>query len=692
MPIRLWPASVRGKGRGSALLLTLFFLMFLHLLALAFITMIPTEMNSATRHKQDATAYYVGNSALNDTIQWLRYQGDNLDAQLQLLQTAVDPAEPAMLSTYYRRSSNQNMPSGWEWQVRIFPDPQTGGYPNLPASTSVRAYKLKILCFYQKPNADPTNLSGLRREITAWIQQRSLAGNTWTINQPPSGTQLWLNLGTFRINGKFHTNGPLMLSIPAGYDWLNVQPSRANCPFQDTASFVQETYFNNLPASNPAAVYRDGIRYIDWSAPRLPYDPANGNDVLTNPLDPNSTNRYDRLSKLGKGGFEDREDPIVMPEISADLAKAAWGSTPPAAAPVSNPSAGNPRIGINVNGSGTIVDSITSSSGTTINVQGNYNGFYIAGQQTRNMNGTGGNLGAGDPRRDVQEMELSTSGQNAVVRIRQVQKDAATPPSVTVPAVGSNPDSKWRSITTTFEDTNLAPGGTFTVNGQTLTGSLTVPKDYTIVQNDVSQKTYEIYKGTGNGLVYVANGDVMELEGVNKGRKTVAVSQADNREVRVTDSLTRADTTPGQAPASGAVRDQLGVIAYAVRFATQRSNPATANVNRSLYTVANPLYLYAAIYAAKPGDTNSGAENAGGIGTIEYDNSAFGAGRLVLYGSMTEGIRQAKGTFNAATGAPVTGFNYTNNEDQNFELIAPPFFPADGDFRVVNVRERSFGG
>lgn len=87
-----------------------------------------------------------------------------------------------------------------------------------------------------------------------------------------------------------------------------------------------------------------------------------------------------------------------------------------------------------------------------------------------------------------------------------------------------------------------------------------------------------------SGRVIYATGDIKSLKGVNKGARTIANRFEDNKNIEITDSLTRADTVPGQEPTG--TEDRLGLVSNTIYIADHQTRP------RSLGQ-ANILYLYA---------------------------------------------------------------------------------------------------
>lgn len=614
--------------RGSILILTLFLLIVLQFLGMAFLTRVQGEMAETTR---DVSSYYVVQSGLADTRQWLQQKanGNVLDTAILALPSGTDSSQPPTMQTYYERTSTAgNVPAGWSWRVRLFPDPYTSGNTALVGNNSAHCYRVVIDAI---DTHSQTN-QAVRRRATAWLFQGSFAQFSYFFGQFATGSDLWLDLSTFRVEGPFHTNGKLRLSAPwtADADWESLGPGNdgSTAPFQSQATF--------------ATTYSTNPDQIEWHNSNRPYDSTTGLPIN---LSISGKTRYDRISKLGRAGMS-VDNPINMPAVSDLMANAAWGDTPPT----------SPPSGINVN-PGPVAGTL-SAGGTSVSINKNTSGFYLTGGNWDIIQMQSGN----DAQFPIDVASLRGSGNdNASFLMRQ--------------------GGVQRRLTQTYSNTVLNPGGSWTVNGVSVTGSMTVPAGYTIIQNNTATKSYTVMKDYGNGLFY-ATDNIKGLEGMNKGRHTIAVDQLNNKEIYITDELLRADTAQGSRPAVGDTRDQLGVVAYAIRFPTSRTSPSgvVTTINRNVWPVSDPMYLYAALFAGRPGDPNTNSDTiGGGVGTISYNSSTYGNGSFRVFGSLTENVRQAKGTFGSGGG---TGMSYKYDYDTNFQNVQPPYFPAQSNFDV----------
>jgi hypothetical protein len=247
---------------------------------------------------------------------------------------------------------------------------------------------------------------------------------------------------------------------------------------------------------------------------------------------------------------------------------------------------------------------------------------------------------------------------------------------------------------------------------QILNGSDNGNQGHTVVErlnssgNPLTPRQFVRYNEQSNGVIYTT-GDIDGIRGTVKGRRTVATrtdtgnSTTNDREIRINGELLYAGTARGDDP--GTTRDQLGLISYAVRMKgvqhTSASVPPTINQGgmfprRNQTNASNPHLLYCSIFAGRQDDPRgnlSGGQGmlvGGGFGVENSSNSssdvALGVGRMHLYGSLSEGVRQRKGTIDTS------GYNYQNVYDSNLRVAQPPFFPSLPEYRVSLWREESF--
>lgn len=177
-----------------------------------------------------------------------------------------------------------------------------------------------------------------------------------------------------------------------------------------------------------------------------------------------------------------------------------------------------------------------------------------------------------------------------------------------------------------------------------------------------------------NGVILVDNGDV-HVQGTLNGDITVVAEQGVGSSSINWSHITLPNsiTPPNQNgnvlidgnivykdnPQNGSSNDMLGLVAdNSVMLATQSTQNETID---------------AAIFAKS--------------GEFLYQNYEGGdpMGYLYVYGSITNNIRGAVGTFSGKT--LLTGYNKDYVYDSRFATDAPPFFPITRQFQIVSWRE-----
>jgi hypothetical protein len=528
------------------LLLSVFFLMVLFFLAVAFLQLLPLEMNAANRQKMDLQAYFVADAGIITTLSWM-------EAELEAGREPVRGGDEVV------RTGTEG---DWKWSVVVRPDDQTPPLGNNP----VRVYKLTATAsIYDRPY----------RRVTALAGQESFAKYALFIGTADPNL-VWDVRDS--MDGPFHINDVLRLWIPSGYWASNGEPS-----FLGQVSSDQ--FYT--PPGKPRG-WGDGVRYSGPGG--TPYDES-GNPV---------EERYRRMLRGGSAALTTGASTKEMPANSATLAAAAWGdeSTRPSA----------PGVYLNATSTGTTYDKAAG-------------GIYVAG--------------------DVDSMELGVASGNSTIKIVQGGRETR--------------------VTVVTESPLTVPAGS-PINGQPAPKDVVVGPGHTVLK--YPDGSFKVVEGTTNGVVYVT-GNVNGLHGTNKGRRTVAVDTANDKDIVIDGDLYRADTPAGQAP--GGSDDSLGLVAYDVRLS--RSIP------RSL---SDPLYLYCAIFAGR-----QGAE--GGFQVDGWNERPGQKGRFELYGSLVEGKDHPWGTI----GFIETGFSYAFHYDSHLADNPPPYFPMLPRFHLRSWSEES---
>lgn len=231
---------------------------------------------------------------------------------------------------------------------------------------------------------------------------------------------------------------------------------------------------------------------------------------------------------------------------------------------------------------------------------------------------------------DVKKMTLAVTGGNRRLTITQ----------------GSN----TVEVLETVSGTAVAPDGSV------------IPKDSTMVRTG---DEFAVYSGLTNGLVY-CTGNINSLSGVNRGKRTIAVDVAQGKDITITADLTRADTSPGQAPTGS--RDNLGLVGHNIWIQ-----------NSSSHTEANPLDIYAALMG---GRRNADGTVSGYVGPTDVYGPLT---RVRLFGGLMMGDKQTWGKYSG--GRQYSGMTLESRYDSHLANSPPPYFPSIAKFRVVSYRE-----
>ena len=206
-------------------------------------------------------------------------------------------------------------------------------------------------------------------------------------------------------------------------------------------------------------------------------------------------------------------------------------------------------------------------------------------------------------------------------------------------------------------------------NGTTDALDVIVPRGKSLVvhQDRATGRTfdYKLLDGAPSGVVGVF-GRVDSLRGVNRGGKTVFAADADTprlhptalANVTITDHLLHFNTPLGSLPTTG--DHALGIIGANISLDSQASLV-------SLHTTpANPLYLYAAIFAAE-----------GSFAATNLSPPPLGEVRIV--GGV---LQKVIGPLISAGKGWSSGYLY----DNFLNINPPPIFPPDGRFDVTFYR------
>lgn len=643
----------RKRPRGSVLFLTLLFLVLINLFAVAFWKLVPVEMHNAKRQQQETEAYFASDAGIIDSLAFLQdaTSRGNLDNFI------TDHGEPN--ADGHRVLLREGELNGWSWRCEIIPGEGTFGHKDFAAANPLRTFRLESVA------TDNKKISGgdrQNRRVSAWVRQRSFAEFNWNCSEYDDGNPLYLFMNTFRLGGHYRTNGPALLRIrKADNFWDIPEPAiRGDLIFHEARA-------------HPSLGMVDGVHYtagtLNWGGQdSLPYWES-GSDKGEPRGD-----RYEKLTTEGRAGVKHRPR-LEMPENTDSIAYGVWGDDIPTAAldPDQLVFEDDSKVNIAIN------DQV--EPGTA------HSGIWIDG----NVSQVEFSLSNNFVPHETADMSQAENG-NQVMKVWQgnqannfVEVTFVKDVPMTIPA-----GADIRGDVTT---TNLDPAAN---DG----------KGYTVVRNG-NDNVYRIYRGQTNGAIY-ATGNVNGVRGVVKGRRTIGVStdtgtsKINDHEIRINGDLLYANTRRGQPPVGGGL-DMLGLIGYAVRMehagataAPTAANPQLGKIwpRRQDYSPSNELdayHLYVSIFAGRRNDPNQKVSNAttiaGGFGSSQAGSATYGKAHMIVYGSITEGVRQHKGSGDHGSGG--SGNSYEFYMDDNLSRVQPPFFPSVPEYDIMTWQEES---
>lgn len=434
------------------------------------------------------------------------------------------------------------------------------------------------------------------------------------------------------LGGKVHVNDKLTIWIKDGLNFWN---DSSPAPFD-----------KGLTASGVWSPSQDGFGYYQGN--------RNGSDPNRLPYDSNGpiVSRYERMVKGGRDNLVAGAAEVQFPTNTFRIGDAAWGfnasTTPP-----------------------------TSGNSVILNtVAGKVQGIYVQG--------------------DVEEMELGFGGSQPAAK----SGGGTTPISfgdnswvkMELPVSGQQRIDNNECVTVVSVDSQTVtlPAGSY-LNGAVLATSTTIGTGGTLVRRPNGR--FESYNGQLNGSVYV-NGNINDLWGVNKGRRTIAVATdlSNRRDIYIggkeNDSVGSGSngafsTAAGQkgliqwgatdADGDGILDEPsnadnaLGLVANRVRISQKLKG--TNNRWDSNNPQTNPLYLFASVLGGIEG-SNNGTYDVQGYGD-------GGAGWAYTYGSQLMSDAGAWGTTSGH--GLVEG---TQLYDKAAAQNPPPYFPALPTFNL----------
>ena len=632
-----------------ALLMTLFFMVLFSMLSLAYMHLIPGELNSATHRNLRDQGFYFTQSGAQQVWAWLRYAEDttgNPLANLTVTSNNTDPNWPKR----YRLDLNPNRSAisglavnllksdgtadlDWTQEMTLMPDQNTinGGSPH--------TFQLKTTAIFRGRTIFSDSYL---------LRQNTFAKYGFFVDNLPSGGY-YTAFRDDNYTGEFHINGPMPLYVGTTLFSNFLKPV-----FGGMVTFTS-------PASNAAG---DGVAYQTGT---VPFNSA-GSEVV----DSDGIGRYSKLATGGRSAFRLGGE-IPMPKTSttseSPQGKAAWFGR---------------------NSAQDTLASQTIPNGVTVRDTGGgvLSGVYIKGD-VRDLN-----LSVWDASSNIVPRGLKNliSSGNPVITIRE-ESYATTLKFTTITELRTYPNTIPIGARIGSDTAPLQLVPVIVPVGSTL---LTRPPG--TPGNSSLQTVYQNFNGFPTGVVYV-DGNIGRVDkltaqqvtptlsvdrdnmantvgvnsmgglgGINYGQaRTIAVNLAANKYVRIKGDLTRGDTDPGTMP--DGKRDGLGVVAYDVVIGGENA-----------YSSTIPMYVNSLLMAGRrdADPSNPSASGTTREGSVIYENWASSSGIRVLnsVGSYVVGNDRFWGNTSK-------GWQPTFLHDDILANSPPPFFPTRSDYQLL---------
>ncbi|MBS2036917.1 hypothetical protein JST97_18145 [bacterium] len=628
--------------KGFAILLTLFFMVLFSLLGMAYLNLVPFELQAARHQATRDQAMLMTQASLQGVWAWLRYAEDTTGNPTANLTGAAsgDPNWPVA----YRLDTNPNLAQipglvvspldansnvngDWTCKLTLYPDLAT------IAGTNLHSFRLRSIAAFRGKDYYAADYL---------LKQDTFAKYGFFVDSLPNGGFYTAFRDDF-YSGEFHINGKMPLYVGA-----NLFSNFLHPVFDDKLTFSQKT----------ANVGNDGIAYQTSTTPFN----ASGTEII----DANGKGRYSELLTNGIAAIQPGADVALPKPNGTELpyAKAAWF------------------------GRNSALDSLASQT-------------IPAGLSLRNNSGTLSGLYIKGDVRSIDLKVVDASG-NSVARDANQQINSGNPVTEVLNESDANSPSKAVKVTEVRSYAITVPAGVRigSPSAPITTGTTNVPVGSTLIkrpagtaQNSSAQDVYEIYSGYPTGVVYVdgnigkvdalnteqAGGAAVNREsltssasqsqggisGINYGQsRTIAVNILNNKYIRVKGDITRGDTNPSQIPTSK--RDGLGLVGYDVVIGRENAFPS-----------ATPLNLVSLVMAGRR-DSN----NVTTPGSVIYENWSSTGGTRVMnaVGSYVVGNDRLWGNLS-------NGWFPSFKHDSVLANSPPPFYPTRADYVLLGSCE-----
>jgi hypothetical protein len=316
----------RGRSRGSVLLLSIFCLIVLFSLSVAFFRIIPAEYHSAANSRRQIQATYATDSGVRHAVTWLKHQwaqnsshiiSPDAVAAYNVANMGTDYPDgdvdwPTTLSTTDPRLVAHKVDDGWSYLSHIRMNDN---------AFFLRVYEIEVCSYFYGRQVSIAKVTVQNESFARFALFYAKWEQSMIYSMTPNG-----------IQGPVHTNEFFRIAADdAGY-WDATKVVDGTTVPEDPwvsgplARMTQSGSFayNSTSPTNTLGIAGDGIQY------------ANGNsfkaDLGLVPYTADGSPIADRYNKIVEGGRENisQVERIPLPTNNTDLREQAWGTTPPA--------------------------------------------------------------------------------------------------------------------------------------------------------------------------------------------------------------------------------------------------------------------------------------------------------------------------------------------------------------------------
>ena len=313
----------RVRHRGSILLLSIFFLIVLFSLSVAFFRIIPAEFHSASASRARIQANYAADSGGHHAVNWIKFRMEANGSSI------IPEAQVDNYNATNFGSTSTNFASN-DWPAMSPSDPILQAHKLDDQWSFLSRIRMDDSDFFRRIYTIEScaYLRGKpQRVVKMTVQNESFAKfalyiSDWDENHI-------FTMGPNGIQGPVHTNDYLRVAAPGGLAYWNAtkgdgspEDPWVNGP---QARITQSGAFraDSTSPDNTLDLPGDGIQY------------ANGNSFQADPnyvpFDSGSSpipERYEKIVTNGRDNIKQIND-IPMPEQNSDLGESAWGGPLP---------------------------------------------------------------------------------------------------------------------------------------------------------------------------------------------------------------------------------------------------------------------------------------------------------------------------------------------------------------------------